>query len=189
MIRREGASVTITGLRGDRSGEEPAACLAETPDGRARWGARQRTATRHGARRQLRHVRRKRVWVASVLLLTGIPRPLFALVGLPRRSREPLGQRVVAGGAGGRPAAVASTQFVPTFALLLGTRATGGSAVEVRANGDAAFPRLWQDLCAARRTSTIQMYCAGAGAIADSGTRILAERARASTSTSWRREG
>lgn len=46
------------------------------------------------------------------------------------------------------------------------------------ANGDATFPLLWSDLRSARRSVTVQIYYAGPGAVADSVTRILAERAR-----------
>lgn len=49
----------------------------------------------------------------------------------------------------------------------------------VLSNGDETFARLWQDLRAARRSITVQMYYAGPGAVVDSVTRILAERRRA----------
>lgn len=54
-----------------------------------------------------------------------------------------------------------------------------GNRAEVLANGDGTFARLWEDLHAARRSITVQMYCAGAGSVADSAVAILAERARA----------
>jgi cardiolipin synthase A/B len=51
--------------------------------------------------------------------------------------------------------------------------------VELALNGDGTFPRIWDDLRAARRAITIQMYYANPGSIADSLGAILSERARA----------
>jgi cardiolipin synthase len=117
--------------------------------------------------------------VAAILLIVGIPLVLFTLVGLPHLFRNAQVRTVVAREAGGEPPDVASAHFAPAFALVTGTPLTSGNAVEVLANGDATFPRLWQDLRSARRSVTVQIYYAGPGAVADSVTRILAERARA----------
>ncbi|MEO8034460.1 MAG: phospholipase D-like domain-containing protein [Acidobacteriota bacterium] len=123
--------------------------------------------------------RRTHAWTAVVLLIVGIPLVLFALVGVPHLFRGSLVRNVIAREPGGEPAGVASAHFAPAFALLTGTSLTAGNAVEVLANGDATFPRLWSDLRSARRSVTVQMYYAGPGAVADTSTRILAERARA----------
>ena len=88
-------------------------------------------------------------------------------------------RNVIALEAGGEAPAVASAHFAPAFALLTGTPLTAGNAVAVLANGDATFPPLWRDLRSARRSVTVQMYYAGPGTVADSATRILAERAHA----------
>ena len=128
---------------------------------------------------QLRRIRRKLAIAAVVLLLVSLPLVLFALVGMPHLFRAPLVRNVIAREAGGEPPAVATAHFGPAFALLTGTPLTAGNSVEVLVNGDATFPRLWGDLRAARRSVTVQMYYAGPGAVADSVTRLLAERARA----------
>ena len=103
---------------------------------------------------QIRRIRRKIAWAAVILLIVGIPLVLFALVGLPHL-------------------------FAPAFALLTGTPLTAGNAVEVLANGDGTFPRLWRDLGAARRSVTVQIYYAGPGEVADTAMQFLTERARA----------
>ena len=128
---------------------------------------------------QLRRIRRKIAWAAVILLIVGIPLVLFALVGLPHLFRGSLVRNVIAREPGGEPPDVASPHFAPAFALLTGTPLTAGNAVEVLANGDGTFPRLWRDLGAARRSVTVQIYYAGPGAVADTALQILTERARA----------
>jgi cardiolipin synthase len=122
--------------------------------------------------------RQKRAWPAGKLLLVGIPLGFLALVGLPHLFRNPLVRNVVAREPGGEPPGVTSPHFGPALALLTGSPLTAGNAVEVLANGDATFPRLWGDLRSARRSVTVQMYYAGPGTVIDSATQILAERAR-----------
>jgi len=114
-----------------------------------------------------------------LLVLVGIPLVFFALVGLPHLFRSAQVRNVIALEAGGEPADVASAHFAPTFALLTGTPLTAGNAVEVLANGNTTFPRLWSDLRSARHSITVQMYYVGPGAVADNVMRILLERARA----------
>ena len=63
--------------------------------------------------------------------------------------------------------------------MVTGSSLTAGNVVAVLADGDGTFPRLWSDLRSSRRSVTVQMYYAGPGAVADSVTRILGERARA----------
>lgn len=123
-------------------------------------------------------VRRKLVSVVVVLLLVGIPLVLFSLVGLPHLFRKPFVREVVARRTGEQPLTIGSAQFAQALTLLTGSALTRSNAVEVLANGDGTFPFLWKDLRSAKRSITVQMYYAGPGAIADSVTRILAERAR-----------
>lgn len=115
-----------------------------------------------------------------VLLLTaGIALVLFALVGLPHLYRSPYVRSVTGFRALGLPPGVSSSRLASEFAVVTGASLTHGNAVEMLANGDGTFGRLWRDIRLARRSVTVQMYYAGAGAVADSVTRILAERARA----------
>lgn len=126
-----------------------------------------------------RRLRRRVAWAAAVLLVVSIPLSLFTLGGLPHFFRNAQVRTVVALEAEGMPPDVASAPFAPGFALVTGTTLSAGNTMEVLANGDATFPRLWQDLGAARRSITAQIYYAGPGVVADTVTRILAERARA----------
>lgn len=126
-----------------------------------------------------RRLRRKVAWAAAGLLIIGVPLLLVALVGLPHLFRGSLVRNVIARSPGGEPPGLDSPHFAHAFALLTGTPLTAANAVEVLANGDATFPRLWSDLRSARRSITVQMYYAGPGSVADSATAILTERARA----------
>ena len=126
-----------------------------------------------------RRLRKRLVWAAVILLVISIPVLLFAVVGLPHLFRKAHVRSVIALEAGGQPPEVASAHFSTAFALLAGTPLSAGNAVEVLANGDATFPRLWGDLASARRSITVQMYYAGPGRVADRVSSILIERARA----------
>ena len=128
---------------------------------------------------QFRRLRRKLVWAAVILLVVSVPVLVFALVGLPHVFRNPLVRNVLAKGSVAGVPAVSDARFGATATLLTGTRLTTGNQVQVLADGDGTFPRLWADLRSARRSVTVQMYYAGPGAVADSATRILAGRARA----------
>ena len=112
-------------------------------------------------------------------MVLGVPLILLALVGLPHVFRAPLVRNVMARGATGAPPAFDAPAFSSAFALVTGTPLTSGNRVQVLSNGDETYARLWQDLRAARRSITVQMYYIGPGAITDSTGRILAERARA----------
>lgn len=61
----------------------------------------------------------------------------------------------------------------------MGADFTAGNQVDVLANGDGTFERLWSDLRTARRSITVQMYYAGPGVVADTIVDILGARARA----------
>ena len=123
--------------------------------------------------------RRKRGWPPGLVLLVGIPLVFLALVGFPHLFRNPLVRNVIAREPGDQPPGVTSPHFGPAFALLTESPLSAGNAVEVLDNGDATFPNLWKDLRSARRSVTVQMYYAGPGAVVDTATEILAERARA----------
>ncbi len=128
---------------------------------------------------RLYRLRRRIAWATIILLVVSIPLVLFALVGLPHLFRGGLVRNVTARETGGNRPGVTSLHFTPAFALLTGAPLTSGNAVKVLTNGDGTFSPLWSDLRSARRSVTVQMYYAGPGVVADSATRILAERARA----------
>jgi cardiolipin synthase len=131
-----------------------------------------------GWREQLRRLRQRLIWAAVVLTVISVPLIAFALVGLPHVFRSPAVRSVLADGSITGAPAVSDARFGATMALLTGTRLTTGNHVEILTDGNGTFPRLWADLRSARRSITVQMYYAGPGAVADSATRILADRAR-----------
>ena len=109
---------------------------------------------------------------ALVALVVGV----LALVGLQHTVRAtPLAR--VEGGA--EPIAVSDPAFPRVVGLLTGTPIEHGSDVEVLANGDETFPRLWADLRAATQAISVQLYYAKAGRVADEFAAIVAERVRA----------
>src|SRR5690606_34013715 len=76
----------------------------------------------------------------------------FALVGVLSVIRETPVSRVVSIGEDGGRIAVSDTAFVWTLGLLTGTPVRGGHQVEILNDGEETFPRLWNDLRAARRS-------------------------------------
>lgn len=122
-----------------------------------------------------------------LLVILSIPVLTMALVGLPHLVRAPLVRTIVVRAAGTPqqdsgstlPPAVSEEEFKATFALVVGVAFTDGNHVDVLTNGDGTFERLWSDLRGAQRSITVQMYCAGAGVVADTTIDILATRARA----------
>ncbi|HEX5829709.1 MAG TPA: phospholipase D-like domain-containing protein [Gemmatimonadaceae bacterium] len=104
---------------------------------------------------------------------------LVALIGFLFITRGTAVQHVRGVGTDGSPVAPAEAQFPLSVAVLTGTVLTEGNRVEIALDGDGTFPRLWDDLRAARRSITIQNYYGKAGQVADTLRRILAERAAA----------
>jgi cardiolipin synthase len=138
----------------------------------------ERTATGSGkpwprAGRARSLIRRALRWALTAVVL------LIALVGFLFLTRGTAVQHVRGVGADGSPVAPSEPQFPLTVAVLTGAPLTAGNRVELALNGDSTFPRLWNDLRAARRSITVQIYFTGAGQLADTLRRVLAERARA----------
>ena len=103
---------------------------------------------------------------------------MLALIGLMTITRgTPL--KRVGHGVHGRAPAVSDSSFRELMALFAGVHLEPGNAVEHLLNGDGTYPRLWQDLRAARQTITIQNYYAKPGKVADTLAAILSNRARA----------
>jgi cardiolipin synthase len=82
-------------------------------------------------------------------------------------------------GADGNAVAPAEPQFPASVTLLTGAVLTAGNRVELALNGNSTFPRLWNDLRAARRSIIIQNYYGSPGQVADTLSSILLERAAA----------
>jgi len=112
-------------------------------------------------------------WVAVGALL------VVATVGLLFIFRGTAVQRVRGVGGDGTPVAPGEPAFPLAIALLTGTPIASGNRVELALDGEGTFPRLWNDLRAARRSITFQMYYLAPGRVADTLAAILAERAQA----------
>ena len=78
----------------------------------------------------------------------------------------------------GTTAAVADSAFLVDVERFAAARWEHGAA-ELLFDGDGTFPRLWNDLRAARHSITFHVFWMQPGAPADTLARILAERARA----------
>ncbi|MDQ2664995.1 MAG: phospholipase D-like domain-containing protein [Gemmatimonadota bacterium] len=74
---------------------------------------------------------------------------------------------------------VDSRAFRDAMELVSKTTIASGHQVEIFTNGDQTYPRLWEDLRAARESITLQMYYCEEGRMADMLRDILVERARA----------
>jgi cardiolipin synthase len=118
-------------------------------------------------------VRRTLRWGVHVLLL------LLALIGFLTLTRGTAVQHVRAVGADGTPVSPIEAEFPLSVAVLTGASLTPGNQVELALNGDGTFPRLWNDLRAARQSITVQNYYGSEGAVADTLGDILSERAAA----------
>jgi cardiolipin synthase len=109
----------------------------------------------------------------------GLLLALFAFIGVEYTVRGTPLVRVTAIGDHGGPPAVSDSLFERTMELFTGTRLEPGNQIEILANGNQTYPRLWQDLRAARQSITLQMYYCTPGRAADTLKAIVSERARA----------
>ncbi|MEP7002207.1 MAG: phospholipase D-like domain-containing protein [bacterium] len=108
------------------------------------------------------------VLVAGVLALIGL---LSAVRGTPVERVLPLDDTQLP--AIGDPAFRTSMELLSRSSMCLGNEA------EIFWNGDQTYPRLWNDLRAATKTITLQLYYCEPGRMADELSVILIERARA----------
>jgi cardiolipin synthase len=104
---------------------------------------------------------------------------LAAVIGLLFITRGTAVRHVRAVGADGVTVSPGEPAFPLAVALLTGTPIVSGNRVELALNGNGTFPRLWEDLRAARQSITIQMYYLAPGRASDTLAAILEERARA----------
>ena len=118
--------------------------------------------------------RLKRLGIVLLAVLIGA----FALAGVLSMTRGTPVEMVISEGAGAPPA-VSDPLFEQTFELYTGTHIAGGNKVEQALNGNGTYPRLWQDLRSATSTITVQMYYSLPGAVADTMSKVLRERAAA----------
>jgi cardiolipin synthase len=121
----------------------------------------------------------KVAWTFVIIVFLGVPTAILGLMGLPHFFRNPLVRNVISTVPGDVLVPLTGPAFPEQFSLLTGSQVSTGNAIEVLANGNGTFPRLWNDLRQAQRIITVQMYYAAPGSVADTIAGILAERARA----------
>jgi cardiolipin synthase len=103
----------------------------------------------------------------------------FALIGFLYVTRGTAVRHVRGVGTGGTPVGVSEPEFPLSVTMLIGAWLAPGNRVEVLFNGDATYPRLWQDLRSAQRAITLQLYYGNKGRMAEALREILVERAKA----------
>ena len=104
---------------------------------------------------------------------------VLAVIGFLFITRGTPVSRVRAPGDGDGPPGAEEPAFCRTVELLTKTPLLPGHAVEVMTCGDDLYPTLWNDLRAARRSITLQLYYCQPGRMADEFADIIVERARA----------
>lgn len=114
-----------------------------------------------------------------LLALGGVVVCLLAVVGVQYLTRGTSVRRLQAPGDSDGPPAPTDPLFCDHLALLTKTSIMPGHHVEVFANGNETYPRLWDDLRGAERSITLQMYYCQPGRMADEFKDILLERAAA----------
>lgn len=111
-------------------------------------------------------------------LIVGVLVSLLAFIGLMSAVKgTPVAH--VCGLARGPAIAVRDAGFREVMELVSRTTLSHGNEVTLFCNGDETYPRLWEDLRAARHSITMQMYYCEEGRMADTLREILLERARA----------
>ena len=82
----------------------------------------------------------------------------LALVGFLHLTRGTAVRHVRGVAADGAPISVSEPEFPLMAAMATGASLAPGNRVEVMLNGDATYPRLWEDLRSAERSITLQLY-------------------------------
>lgn len=103
----------------------------------------------------------------------------LALVGLLFLTRGTAVQHVRGVAEDGIPIGVSEPQFPLMATMLTGAGLSPGHRVDVLLNGDATYPRLWEDLKSAQHSITLQMYYGSPGRMAHTLSEILRERVKA----------
>ncbi|MEO6525194.1 MAG: phospholipase D-like domain-containing protein [Gemmatimonadaceae bacterium] len=114
-----------------------------------------------------------------VVTLLGVAACILAVVGLQSLTRGTNVCRLRAPGDDDGPPSPTDPLFCETLSLLTKTTIAPGHAIEIYGNGNETYPRLWEDLRAAQRSITLQMYYCQPGRMADEFKSILLDRAAA----------
>ncbi|MFL5489100.1 MAG: phospholipase D-like domain-containing protein [Gemmatimonadaceae bacterium] len=111
----------------------------------------------------------------AALILFGV---VLALIGVLSVTHDTPVKSVIAEGDKGGAPSVEDPLFARSMELFTGTHIDPGNNVQVLLDGNGTYPRLWKDLASAQQTITVQMYYSQPGAVADSLSKYLIDRAR-----------
>src|SRR4029078_11567567 len=112
-------------------------------------------------------------WIAVTIVLG------FALVGFLNVTRGTAVRHVRGVSSDGRPIAVGEPEFSLMATMATGASLQPGNIVEVLLNGNETYPRLSEDLRAAKQAITLPLYYGAPSRMADALGQILIERAKA----------
>ena len=112
------------------------------------------------------------------LALLGLVLLLFALIGYLSSTRGTPTEVVSSYDARTAPPGIGDTAFLRSVELMTETSLGRGHVVEPLFDGAGTFPRIWQDVRAARRLVIAQLYYCKPGAVADSLKRALMDAAQ-----------
>lgn len=104
---------------------------------------------------------------------------VLMLIGILSVTRGATIRTVITEGDKGGPPEVSDPLFPHTIELFTGTQIEEGNRIEILLNGEGTYPKIWKDIASAKRTITVQMYYSQPGAVADTMSKYLSERARA----------
>ena len=90
----------------------------------------------------------------------------LALIGFLHLTRGTAVRHVRGVAADGAAIAAGEPEFPLMATMATGAWLAAGNRVEVMQNGDATFPRLWEDLRRAQRSITLQVYYGAPGRMA-----------------------
>jgi cardiolipin synthase len=112
-------------------------------------------------------------------LLVAIPVLLLAVIGLRYLVRGTPVKRVRTARLNEAQPAVTDPDFQRVLELLSQLQLEPGNRAHILCSGDETYPLLFDDIAAARRSITLQMYYCKPGKVADRFHAVLTERARA----------
>ena len=112
-------------------------------------------------------------WTLAVLVLC------LALIGFLHLTRGTAVRHVRGVAVDGVSIGVSEPEFPLMATMATGAWLAPDNRVEVMLNGDATYPRMWEDLRSAQRSITLQLYYGAPGRMADTLSEILRERAKA----------
>jgi len=112
----------------------------------------------------------------TIVLLLAV---VLMLIGILSVTRGATVRTVITAGDKGGPPEVSDPLFPRTIELFTGTHIEEGNRIEILLNGEGTYPKIWKDIASAKHTITVQMYYSQPGAVADTMSKYLSERARA----------